>query len=32
MMPGLEGFDINTQLDWDFIEYLVTMKPELLNN
>jgi N-acylneuraminate cytidylyltransferase len=29
-MPSLQGFDINTQLDWDFLEYLISINPELL--
>jgi N-acylneuraminate cytidylyltransferase len=29
-MPGLEGFDINTQSDWDFLEFLISKKPHLL--
>jgi CMP-N,N'-diacetyllegionaminic acid synthase len=30
IMPGLEGFDINTELDWNFLEYLVKIRPEIL--
>ena len=29
-MPRLEGFDINTQWDWDFLEYLISTNPEVL--
>ena len=29
-MPNLQGYDINTQLDWDFLEYLISINPELL--
>jgi len=29
-MPGLEGYDINTQLDWDFLEYLILVNPQIL--
>jgi CMP-N,N'-diacetyllegionaminic acid synthase len=31
-LPGYEGYDINTQEDWDFLEYLITSKPEVLQN
>jgi N-acylneuraminate cytidylyltransferase len=30
IMPGLEGLDINTQLDWDYIENLVNSNTGLL--
>jgi CMP-N,N'-diacetyllegionaminic acid synthase len=30
-MPGLEGFDINSQEDWDYLEYLLAKNPKLLN-
>ena len=31
-MPGLEGYDINTQLEWDFLEYMLKSNPDLLHN
>ena len=31
-LPGYEGYDINTQEDWDFLEYLISSKPEVLQN
>lgn len=30
-MPGLEGFDINSQEDWDYLEFLISKNPKLLN-
>jgi N-acylneuraminate cytidylyltransferase len=30
-MPGLEGFDLNTQEDWDYLEFLLSKNPKLLN-
>jgi CMP-N,N'-diacetyllegionaminic acid synthase len=30
-MPGLEGFDINTQGDWDYLDFLLSKNPKLLN-
>jgi CMP-N-acetylneuraminic acid synthetase len=29
-MPNLQGYDVNTQLDWDFLEYLISINPGLL--
>jgi CMP-N-acetylneuraminic acid synthetase len=29
-LPSFEGFDINTQLDWDLLEFLVSRNPDLL--
>ena len=29
-LPGREGFDINTQDDWDFLEFLLTKDKDLL--
>jgi N-acylneuraminate cytidylyltransferase len=29
-MPNLQGYDLNTQLDWDFLEYLISINPRLL--
>ena len=29
-MPGLEGFDINTQKDFEFLEFLISINPNLL--
>lgn len=29
-LPGFEGYDLNTQEDWDYLEYLVQRNPELL--
>ena len=29
-LPSFQGFDINTQLDWDFLEYLLAKNPTLL--
>ena len=30
-MPGLEGFDVNSQEDWDFLEFLLAKNPKLLS-
>jgi CMP-N-acetylneuraminic acid synthetase len=30
-MPGLEGFDINSQEDWDYLEFLLSKYPKILN-
>ncbi len=30
-MPGLEGFDINSQEDWDYLEFLISKYPKILN-
>jgi N-acylneuraminate cytidylyltransferase len=30
-MPGLEGFDINSQEDWDYLEFLLSKHPKILN-
>jgi CMP-N,N'-diacetyllegionaminic acid synthase len=30
-MPGLEGLDINTQIDFEFLEFLASRNPYLLN-
>ncbi len=30
-MPGLEGFDINSQEDWDYLEFLLAKNPKLLS-
>jgi CMP-N,N'-diacetyllegionaminic acid synthase len=29
-LPDFEGYDLNTQEDWDYLEFLVSKKPELL--
>jgi CMP-N-acetylneuraminic acid synthetase len=29
-MPGFEGFDINTEEDWNYLEFLISKHPELL--
>ena len=29
-MPGQQGFDINTEQDWDYIAYLIGINPSLL--
>jgi CMP-N-acetylneuraminic acid synthetase len=29
-IPDLQGYDVNTQLDWDFLEYLISINPGLL--
>jgi CMP-N,N'-diacetyllegionaminic acid synthase len=29
-MPGIEGFDINTQRDFEFLEFIVSNRPQLL--
>jgi CMP-N,N'-diacetyllegionaminic acid synthase len=29
-LPGLEGYDLNSQEDWDYLEYLILRNPELL--
>ena len=29
-MPGLEGYDINSQDDWDYLEFLILKHPDLL--
>jgi len=29
-MPGFEGFDINTEEDWNYLEFLISKYPELL--
>ena len=29
-MPGLEGFDINTPQDFEFLEFIVSRNPKLL--
>ena len=29
-MPGLEGFDINTQQDFEFLEFIISRNPHLL--
>jgi CMP-N-acetylneuraminic acid synthetase len=31
-MPGLEGFDINTQKDFEFLEFLISRDPYLIVN
>jgi CMP-N,N'-diacetyllegionaminic acid synthase len=31
-MPGLEGFDINTKEDWEYLQYLIARDPKLLDN
>jgi hypothetical protein len=31
-MPGLEGLDINTQIDFEFLEFLASRNPYLLNS
>jgi CMP-N-acetylneuraminic acid synthetase len=30
IMPGLEGLDVNTQFDWDYLENLVNTNTSLL--
>ena len=30
-LPNFEGFDINTQLDWEFLEFLISKYPEILS-
>jgi CMP-N,N'-diacetyllegionaminic acid synthase len=29
-MPGLEGFDINSEMDWKFLEFLISLDKNLL--
>jgi len=29
-LPGLEGYDLNTQAEWSYLEYLLSRNPELL--
>jgi CMP-N,N'-diacetyllegionaminic acid synthase len=29
-LPGFEGYDLNSQEDWDYLEYLIFRNPELL--
>jgi CMP-N-acetylneuraminic acid synthetase len=30
-MPGLEGFDINNELDFEFLEYLISKDDRIIN-
>lgn len=29
-LPNFEGYDLNTQEDWNYLEFLISQKPELL--
>jgi CMP-N-acetylneuraminic acid synthetase len=30
-MPGLEGFDINNELDFEFLEYIISKNDEIID-
>ena len=31
LLPDMEGYDLNSQEDWDYLEYLILRNPRLLN-